>query len=306
MLILQEYEGKIGKKPEERSIEELREYGVLPLDKPRGPTSHETSAFARKLLGAKKSGHSGTLDADVSGVLPVLFGHACKISTILTKEDKEYVCIMRLGATVADEELREAFSRFRGRIYQKPPEASAVAKKLRIRNVYSLDILERDGKDILFKAKVQHGTYIRNICFDIGEVLGVGAEMFELRRTKSGGFSEKQAVTLQDFSDRLWLAQECGNEKPLRECLLPMERALHLRKIFVDDGALKPLSSGADLAVPGILRLDDDIARGDSVQLLSDKGELVCIATALMSAKEMQTKKNGVACDVERVIRSFA
>jgi len=286
-------------------MSEFLDYSIVPIDKPVGPTSHEVSAHARRIVGVKKSGHSGTLDADVSGVLPVLFGNACKVAGLLLREGKEYVCVFELGAPVERSELDEAVARFRGPIYQCPPEASAVKKELRIRRIYSLDVLEHTGKWVLFTASVQHGTYIRKLCTDLGEVLGVGGRMAELRRTRAGGFTEAHCVTLQALSDAVWLWRERGDETELRKMLRPVETVLSLKCVVVSDGALKPVTSGANVAIPGILSLDEGIERDDIVQILSGKGELACIAKALYSTGEIKARRNGIAFDVERVIRAF-
>lgn len=294
-----------GKKPSERTIAELLDYGVIPIDKPCGPTSHEVSAHVRRILGVKKSGHSGTLDPDVSGVLPVVIGNACKVATVLLKEGKEYVCVLRLGSAVKREELEEALARFRGKIYQTPPEASAVKRELRIREIYELELLEHEAAWVLLRAFVQHGTYMRKLCTDVGEVLGVGGEMAELRRTKAGGFSEKECCTLQDLSDAFWLYKEKGDESRLRKLVRPVEEAVHLKRVIVSDGALKPITTGANLAIPGILSLDEGIEKNELVQVLTGKGELACLARSFFTTEEITAKKNGIAFDVERVIQSF-
>ncbi|MGB9576969.1 MAG: RNA-guided pseudouridylation complex pseudouridine synthase subunit Cbf5 [Candidatus Norongarragalinales archaeon] len=303
-LILQEEEASLGKRVQERSLQERLHYGLIVIDKPPGPTSHEVSSFVRKILGLKKAGHTGTLDANVSGVLPTLLGEACKASKFVSGRTKTYVCVMRLGAERSKKELEAAFENFRGKIWQKPPLASAVAKKLRVRQVYSLEVLEVEGRDVLFQARVDAGTYIRNICFDAGEVLGCGAEMAELRRVEAAGFTEDDAITLQELSDLWWLYQEKGIDE-LSPKVIPVENALQLKKVVASDGALHAISTGADLAVPGVISLDDSIKRGDIVEILSGKGELVCVARALMSADEIAKTRKGIAFDVERVIHAF-
>ncbi|MFH1057008.1 MAG: RNA-guided pseudouridylation complex pseudouridine synthase subunit Cbf5 [Candidatus Micrarchaeota archaeon] len=308
MILLREFEGKIGKKPSERPLEEKLRKGVFVLDKPCGPTSHEAAAFVRKILGLKKAGHSGTLDANVSGVLPVMLEESTKAARYLLGSRKKYVCAMRLGERKSLEEIERAFSNFRGKIFQKPPLESAVAKKLRVREVFVLEILETVDKEVLFECDVEGGFYVRKLCFDVGEVLGCGAEMAELRRVYAAGFTEENARTLQDLSDAFWLWKEKGNGKELNGLVLNLEEALEglLKKVVVDDGAIKPISTGANLAVPGIVALDDWIAKGEAVQVLNSKGEIVCFARALASSKEVKEKfekgEGGLVFDVERVV----
>jgi len=305
MLALREEESEIGVKPSERSTRELLRFGVVVLDKPRGPSSHEASAFVRKILGVKKAGHSGTLDPNVSGVLPVLLEDACKTVGFLLKQKKSYVCITRFGEKISEAKLREALARFRGKIYQTPPLESAVVKKLRVREVFSLELLETDGRDVLFSCEVEGGFYVRKLVFDLGEVLGTQSEMLELRRTRAAGFNESQCVTLQDLADRAWFWKNEGDDKLLREVILPVEKTVFLKRVVASDGALHAISTGANLAIPGIVALDEGIKRGESVQVLSGKGELVCFAQALLSSGEIASRKNGIAFDVTRVIHSF-
>ncbi len=306
MIVLRKVESNYGKSVGERTLEEKMRKGVFVLDKPCGPSSHEAAAFVRKILGLKKAGHSGTLDANVSGILPVFLEEATKAVRYFLGERKKYVCIMRLNERKSAKEIEEAFSHFKGKIYQKPPLASAVVKKLRVREVFGLKTLEVDGKDVLFECDVEGGFYVRKLCSDVGEVLGCGGEMFELRRAYAAGFTEAQSHSIQDLSDAFWLWKEKGKEKELDSLILNLEDVLHLKKVMVDDGAIKPITTGANLAIPGIVAMDDFISKDESVQVLSGKGEILCFARALFSSKEIVEKENkghgGLAFDIERVI----
>ncbi len=297
-----------GVSPEERPLEELMRCGVALLDKPRGPSSHEVSSFVRKLLGLKKTGHSGTLDPNVSGVLPVMLENGCKLAPLLLGSPKEYVCVMKLGGKVTDKQLEAGLENFRGKIYQTPPLASAVKKALRVREIYELEVLERSDNLVLFSSRVQGGTYIRTLIRDLGLVLGVESSMAELRRTVAAGIPEGKCVTLQELSDRLWLAKERGDEKPLRECILPIEKVVKLKRIVVSDGAIKPVSTGANVALDSVTAFDDSLTEGKHVGIYSGKGELVCIAKALMAGSEIRDKLRGneraICADVVRVIKS--
>jgi H/ACA ribonucleoprotein complex subunit 4 len=258
-------------------------------------------------FGVEKTGHSGTLDPDVSGVLPVMLGESCKASGFLSKERKKYVCIARFEKPVNEKIIEKAFARFRGKIYQTPPLASAVAKRLRIREVFSLDLLELDESKrfALFQCDVEAGFYVRKLVEDLSSVLNNAGVMAELRRTEAAGFTENQCVTLQELSDRVWLAKEKRNEAPLRACVVPIEDGIALKRVVVDDDALRPITTGAHLAIPGICAFDEGIARGEAVQILSLKGELVCFADAMLSSDEIKKRRNGLAFDVSRVIHGF-
>ncbi|MBI5036644.1 RNA-guided pseudouridylation complex pseudouridine synthase subunit Cbf5, partial [Candidatus Micrarchaeota archaeon] len=164
-------------------------------------------------------------------------------------------------------------------------------------------VLENEGNFVLFETEVEAGTYIRKLCHDAGEVLGCGGLMAELRRTVSAGFTEDQAFTLQDLSDAFWLWKEHGDGSELRKILVPVEEAVKLKRVVVSDGAIKPITTGANLAIPGILSLDENIRKDEPVKILSGKGELLCLATALLSSDEISSRKKGIAFDISRVIR---
>lgn len=291
-----------GSEPGKRGIEALLRCGLVVLDKPCGPSSHQASAWVRDMLALRKAGHGGTLDPNVSGVLPVALERATRAMGFLLGSRKEYVGIIRFHRDVGERDVREAFKRFEGTIAQVPPVKSAVARKLRHRKVYYLKIIEIKGREALFRTECEAGTYIRKLCHDIGVALGAGAHMLELRRTRSGVLSEAQAVTLQQLSDAYWLWKEKGEESALRSAVLPLESAIDIKKIWVKDSAVEALCSGADLAAPGISMLHEGIAEGERIAVMSLKGELVCIAIALADSKKMMESGKGVACDTLRVV----
>ncbi|MFB6089098.1 MAG: RNA-guided pseudouridylation complex pseudouridine synthase subunit Cbf5, partial [Candidatus Aenigmatarchaeota archaeon] len=179
---------RFGEYPGARKIEELIENGIVVIDKPSGPTSHQVTSWVRDMLGLKKAGHSGTLDPKTTGVLVIALEKATKIMEALMGLDKEYVSIMHLHKNVSDKKLRVILDNFEGEILQKPPVKSSVKREERIREVHCIDILDRDGKDVLMRVNCEAGTYIRKLIHDVGEKIG-GAHMKELRRTKVGPFT---------------------------------------------------------------------------------------------------------------------
>ena len=186
-----ETEEKYGCIPEYRKTEEIINYGIVNINKPKGPTSHQVSDFVQKILHINKSGHSGTLDPAVTGVLPVALGRATRIVQTLLTAGKEYVGIMHLHKNIEETKLRETIQKdFIGKIRQMPPLKSSVKRQLRTRTVYYFEIMEIEDKDVLFKVGTQAGTYIRKLIHDIGQKIGTGAHMAELRRTKAGPFRE--------------------------------------------------------------------------------------------------------------------
>ena len=292
-----------GKRPEERSVEELLDMGMINLDKPSGPTSHQVVSWVRDILNAKRVGHGGTLDPRVTGVLPVAVNRGTKVLKVLLTAGKEYVGIMRLHRDVSENLLRSTFKRFVGDIYQVPPVKSAVKRVRRKRRVYYLDILEIEGREVLFRVGCEAGTYIRTLCVDIGKKLGVGAHLQELRRTKVGTIDEKESIILQDLKDAYEMWREDGYEEEIRRCIKPIERMLdHLPKVVVRDSAVDALCHGASLTLPGVLEVDSDIKRGDTVAVLTIKGEAVMVGRANMSTEEMLQRDKGVCVIPERVI----
>ncbi len=292
-----------GQYPNSRPMEEYIRKGIVVIDKPMGPTSHEVVTWVRKMLGLKKTGHSGTLDPRVTGVLPVLLGDATRVAELFQKSDKEYVCLMRLHTGAGRNEIERVMEEFTGEIYQKPPLKSAVKRKLRVRKIHEIEIIEVDGKDVLFRVVCDAGTYVRKLCHDIGEVLGTGAHMHELRRTRSGNFTEKDSYFLQELLDAYVFYREEGEERYLREMIMPVEKALSdIPKIIVKDTAVDSICHGADLSVKGISYIQKGIKPGDTVGLFSLKQEIIGIGRALMTGEEMLERKEGIAVDTEKVL----
>lgn len=296
-------ESKHGKRPEERTLEERIRLGVAVVDKPQGPTSHQVSAWVRDMFGVGKAGHSGTLDPRVTGVLPVALAGATRALEAVLEGDKEYVGVMQLHQDLDEGRVRSMFGRFVGDIYQLPPVRSAVKREQRTRRVSELEVLETSGRNVLFRVRCESGTYVRTLCVDIGDALGVGANMVDLRRTRTATMSEAEAHPLNAFRDALIYWKEEKDEAPLKALLQPMERLLsHLPKIVVKDTAVDALCHGANLAVPGVAKLSPHIRRGELVAIFTGKDEAVAMSKALMTTDEIVVAKSGVAADTARVL----
>ncbi len=266
----------------ERSVEELLNFGVVIIDKPKGPTSHQVSAWVRDILHINKTGHAGTLDPKVTGVLPVGLGRATKLINLLHLVPKEYVGVMRFHRDFEESKLRKVIKEFEGKIYQVPPLRSAVARRLRKREVYSIEILDILERDVMFSARVESGTYIRTLCNDIGEAMCVGAHMEDLRRIATGHFREEDAHTLQDLLDAYIFWKEDGEERYIREIIRPAEDIVSfLPKIVVKDSAVDALAHGAPLYKPGVKKMDD-VSRGAYVALYTENGELISVSIAVL------------------------
>ncbi|MDD1653838.1 MAG: RNA-guided pseudouridylation complex pseudouridine synthase subunit Cbf5 [Methanomicrobiales archaeon] len=266
--------------------------GILIVDKPRGPTSHEVTAWAGRLLRVPV-GHSGTLDPGVSGVLVVMTGRAVKLAPVLQKSDKEYVCLVCLHGDRTREQVKGMLGEFTGRIYQRPPRKSAVKRSLRIRTIHGIDLLDLQGRHLLIRVRCDAGTYIRSLAHHLGLALGTGAHMEELRRTRSGSFGEGDAHTLHEIADAVSAAGD-GEPEHLARMVLPVERAVAgIPAVTIRDSAVDALCHGAALAVPGIAE-HCHFRKGETVAIFTGKGELVCTAEALVSSEEIRPGKGGL------------
>ena len=293
-----------GNPPSQRPIEQLLEYGLIPLDKPAGPTSHEVVAWVRRLLGVKKAGHSGTLDPGVTGLLPLGLGEGTKVLSTLLLGPKEYHAVARLHDSVDDVKLSKILDEFTGEIYQKPPQRSSVKRVTRSRRIYELELLEKQGNLLLLRILCQAGTYIRKLIYDIGEVLGPGATMIELRRSRVCHIREVDGlVRLHDLAYAINKLREEGTEDHLRKLVKPVEFATSwLKTVVMRDSAVDAICHGAQLAIPGICKSSQDIVKGDSVAMYTLKGELVAIGEALMTTNEILAAQHGLALTTKRVI----
>ncbi len=296
-------ESKHGTRPQDRSLEEAIRLGVAVVDKPQGPTSHQVSAWVRDMFGVPKAGHSGTLDPHVTGVLPVALADATRAVDAVLEGDKEYVGVMQLHQDVDGRRVRSMMERFVGDIYQVPPVRSAVRREQRVRHVAELEPLEISGRNVLFRVVCESGTYIRTLCADLGEALGVGANMLDLRRTRTASFREADAHPLNAFRDALAYWKEDHDEAPLRGLLRPVESLLvHLPKVIVKDTAVDAVCHGANVHVPGVAKLSSHIRRGQAVGVFTAKDEAVALAKSMMTSDEIVIAKSGVAADVARVL----
>lgn len=249
-----------------KNIKDLINFGLINFDKPSGPTSYSVSEFVKRELKLKKTSHMGTLDPKVTGVLPITLGRACKLASYFITHDKTYVGVLETHKECRIEDLQSLIDKnFSGKITQTPPKRSAVKVAPRNRTVYFWKLLEADetGRNFLFEAKVEGGTYIRKLCSDLGEMIG-GAHMGELRRIEAGIFSEEKIVKLDEFESAVadW---KNGNEKGIREMLVDAQDAIRkvLVTLEVDKSAIRSLYIGRPLLASNVLG-KEEIKEGDS------------------------------------------
>jgi len=275
--------------------------GILVVNKEPGWTSHDVVAKVRRIMGMAKVGHAGTLDPAATGVLPILLGRATRIAEYLLEWDKEYRAILRLGETtdtqdatgrvlsqadasgISEDTLRQAVARFRGPQRQIPPMYSAVkvgGKPLykaaragetveradRAIVVHALDILAVDGRDVTLNVVCSKGTYIRTLCADIGQALGVGGHLYALERLRVGPLSIDQALTVEQVTAQASIGMIEKHVVTLNQAL---DRFPALRvngeqaRCVLHGGAVAPAGLGglSVSAEPVPVRLQDDDGR---------------------------------------------
>jgi tRNA pseudouridine55 synthase/H/ACA ribonucleoprotein complex subunit 4 len=266
--------------------------GIIVIDKPRGPSSHQVAAWVGKMLGCQV-GHAGTLDPQVSGVLLVMLGNAVRLAPLLLQHDKEYVCLMRLHGDVDKTRIEQIGIEFTGRLYQRPPRKSAVKRVLRIRTIQKLDILDCQGRLVLFRIQCDAGTYVRSLCHHMGLALGVGAHMVELRRTRSGAFSENEMHSLHELQDAC-IAAKAGERTAISSLVLSVDAAVpDLPTVIVRDTAVDALCHGAVLAGVGVIS-SDEFKKDQTVAVLSQKKEFICLGRALVSSGSFKPGATGL------------
>ncbi len=295
---------RYGHCPYERPIPILFDYGLVLIDKPSGPTSHEVASWVKKILNIEKSGHSGTLDPGATGLLPMGLGESTKALSILLLGPKEYYTIARIHSNFDKYILEKVLLEFHGEIYQRPPQRSSVKRITRIRRIHEIEYVEGNDKLILLRILCQAGTYIRKLIYDIGEILGSGATMVELRRTRVSHFFERDGlIKLHDLYNAFHLYNEKNDEENLRNVIKPIEVCFKdLPTVVIRDTAVDALCHGAQLAIPGISELSPSIQKDDLVAIYTLKGEIVGLAQSLMNINEIVSNKNGISFTMNRLI----
>ncbi|MGH9981729.1 MAG: RNA-guided pseudouridylation complex pseudouridine synthase subunit Cbf5 [Nitrososphaeraceae archaeon] len=295
---------RYGYYPYDRPIPILFDYGLVLIDKPSGPTSHEVASWVKRILNIDKSGHSGTLDPGATGLLPMGLGESTKALSILLLGPKEYYSIARFHSNFDRVLLEKVLSEFHGDIYQRPPQRSSVKRMTRIRRIHEIEYVEENEKLILLRILCQAGTYIRKLIYDIGEIMGSGATMVELRRTRVSHFFERDGlIKLHDLYNAFYLYKQKNEEENLRNMIKPVEICFkELSTVVIRDTAVDALCHGAQLAIPGISEISPSIQKDDLVAIYTLKGEIVGLAQSLMNINEIVSTKNGISFTMKRLI----
>merc|ERR1711934_723047 len=297
-----------GCSPLKRNIYDYVRSGVINLDKPSNPSSHEVVAWIRRILKVEKTGHSGTLDPKVTGCLIVCVERATRLVKSQQGAGKEYVAVLRLHDSVdgGHAKVARAIETLTGALFQRPPLISAVKRQLRVRTIYENKLLEFDEDRNLgvFHVCCEAGTYIRTLCTHLGLLLGTGGHMQELRRVRSGINGEKDnMVTMHDVLDAQYTYDNNKDESYLRRVIRPLEALLTTyKRVVVKDSAVNAVYYGAKLMIPGLLRYASGIDVGEEVVLMTTKGEAIALGIAEMTTPVMATVDHGVVAKIKRVI----
>lgn len=284
--------------PSERSIEDRLAFGVLNLDKPPGPTSHQVVTWVTDHLGIERGGHAGTLDPKVTGCLPILLGRGTRVAQAFLEGTKEYVAVLECHGPVPDG-IEDILETFVGPIYQRPPRKSAVTRRLRTRRIHEIELLERHGRRCLLRIRCEPGTYIRKLCHDIGLVAGTGAHMGSLRRIGTTPFDDTDLVTMHAVADAAAFAEE-GENRRLDAILSPAERALeHLPAVTIAPSAAETVARGSPVYAPGIIEAPSlDPADTPLVVCYTPAGSAICLGR-LVGPPDADS---GEAVSLERVL----
>jgi tRNA pseudouridine55 synthase len=294
--------------------------GVFNVDKPTGWTSHDVVAKIRSTFKFKKVGHTGTLDPEATGVLPVCFGKGTKIVSYIMETEKEYEATLRLGEETntqdatgkvirtcpvpayLSEKLFDTLSAFVGTHLQMPPMYSAikvggrplyeaarqgieVSRTPRPVTIQQIELLSQEGRDVSFRVTCSKGTYIRTLCADVGSKLGVGAHLLTLRRTRVGSFRIADTVALDTLCG---LGKgERGAEGWEQEVYSLNEVLERLPAVSVSEKQCDRIAHGVAVAWEGTIR-SDPFEQGALLRLLSPDRELMAIGRALIGSKEVE------------------
>lgn len=296
-----------GCSPLNRSLADHLAAGVVNLDKPANPSSHEVVSWIKRILKCEKTGHSGTLDPKVTGCLLVCLNRATRLVKSQQGAGKEYVGIVKFhGTPKSRAEVERGLNTLTGALFQRPPVIAAVKRQLRVRTIYESKLLDYDAEKQLavFWVSCEAGTYVRTLCVHLGLLLGVGAHMQELRRVRSGCLSEEDHLaTMFDLKDAQHVYETSRDERYLRRVIFPQELlCVGMPRIVVKDSAVNALTYGAKLMIPGVLRFDNNIDMNTEVVLMTTKGEAIALGIAQMTTVTMASVDHGCVALIKRCL----
>ena len=282
--------------PYQKSLEQLLDCGVILVDKPSGPTSHQLAAWTRNLLGINRIGHGGTLDPFATGLLTMLCGRATRITGILLSKPKRYVAVLRFKSVIENKTFTDLIKKMTGEVYNIPPKESAVKVQVRSRVINQARVIDSDQNDRIHVVSIhcEAGTYMRTLAKDMGLMAGVECELLELHRESSGRFYDTMSCTMQQLADAIFLWREHDDDRGISRIIVPVESVLEdMPRVVVKDGAVAAMSHGAPLARPGLVSAPKGLDNGSTVLVSSIKGEAVAIATMSVASDSLPRMKTG-------------
>lgn len=298
---------------------------IFNINKPTGMTSHDVVYKVRKILKTKKVGHTGTLDPDAQGVLPICVGRATKISDLILNKEKEYICELILGietdtydssgeilkecdvSHIKEEDVKKAIDSQLGDIMQYPPIYSALkvngkkmcdlarsgrADEIEIKarpvRINFIEILNMDIPKVEIRVSCSKGTYVRSICHDIGAVLGVGASMSYLQRTKSGIFDIERAITLEEL-------EKYRDENRLMEVSYSVEEVLmEFPYLILHENAVKYYSNGGKIEERRFIEGNYKDSLSKRVRVYSNEKEFIGVGILNKEDKDLMVKSEKI------------
>ena len=292
-----------GTVPDERTLEQLLASGFILVDKPAGPTSHQLAAWARDLLELDRLGHGGTLDPFATGVLPLMAGRCMKITNKILKHKKTYIAVFRFRTMPDESDLKKTIASMTGRIYNVPPEVSAVKVQVRTRTIHAFELLDVEGNDAIARISCDAGTYIRTMARDMGLLLNTPVTLKELRRETSGMFELTDCVTMDQLADAVWLWKECGQEEALKAIVHPIEKLLiDVPRCEVKDSAVAALAYGAPLLLPGLISIPKGLKKGTELMVSSLKEEAVGFVKLKADSNDIIAMESGEIARLSMVL----
>jgi len=269
-------------------------------------TSHAAAAQVKTYFSGtsvNKVGHGGTLDPAVTGILPLTLNEANLVQEIILSATKEYHAKMHLHGDISATRIHEVMMLFKGKIYQRPPDRSAVERKLRIREIFEIEITNIAERDVFFRVICDAGTYIRKLCVDIGEVLGCGAHMTGLRRTRSGQFTENDhPVTLAQIENAIQEWKINHNPLPLTNMIHPIERIFtSFPKVVVLDKSVEYICRGQPVRAQDLVYIGKNVKKGMEVGIYTLKGEIIALGYTYADASDMLEARSGHMIETQKI-----
>ena len=305
--------------------------GLLIINKPKGCTSHDVVARLRRILSIRKIGHTGTLDPDATGVLCVCIGKATRYAQYTSESEKEYRAVMKLGEVtdtqdasgkviketkefnITVEQIHEAFKKFTGIIKQIPPMYSAVKvggtplykmarkgeeihREPREIQIKEINLIEYSGCFVRFDVRCSKGTYIRTLCNDIGDYLGVGAHMYSLERIASGDFNIKDSITLEE-------AEELSNKGQIESKLINIdEMVAWMPSVKIKESWYSAVKNGRGTPAESITEISGSFHKDSRLRIIDSRGEFLSIGSSLYNSDEIMNINGENVLKVERVL----